>query len=468
MKLTTAHAEQTTDRNTGFMDWLRPLLTHASFSSAATEFLTRLAQSTGCERASLGFVTRKAIRICAVSQYYQGMKDSILPEVTAAMEESLLQDTALHYPDPLNDFPHIVLAHAELARCNGLSSVFTIPLAEDGQLIGAITLESRRKNGFDRELLASLQQLAVDAGPLLKLKWTLDQPLPVRCATAVRAAVTRGSLASLRTRHVAAGFVALCAAAVFLLPVSNRVSGQARLEASVQRVITSPIDGYLKEVRVRPGDRVQASQSLAELNDEALHVERRRLDAEAVQQENALAEAMVKADRTQVALRRAKLDEVIAQRELVAQQLERTQLIAPFDGVVIKGDLTQLLGSPLKRGDVLLTVSQGSEFRVMVEVPERDISGVKLGQAGKLVLTALPDQAFGIRIARITPVAGISSDGENVFEVEAQLDADAAAAALVPGLKGVAKITTGHTPIGWQWAARAWHALSFIVWSRLG
>jgi multidrug resistance efflux pump len=467
MKLNTAPLEQQVDRQPGVVDLLQPLLTQASFDEAAVRFLTALAQAFDCERAALGFVSGKVVKVAAVSHHHESMQDAALPQVAAAMEESLLQDAALVYPEAFSDFPHIVLAHAELVRANGLSGALTMPLAEDGKLVGAITLESRRKGGFEREHLEQLEELAAHAGPLLKLKWTWQLPWLTRRIHAARRVVEDGGLLSTRrARYTAAGGAAFLFALLFLLPLPHRVAGNARLEALVQRVITSPIDGYLKEVRVRPGDKIKARQSLAELNDDTLRTEQRRLDAEAAQQENSLAEAMVNGDRTQVALRRAKLDDVLAQRDLVLQQLQRTQLISPFDGVVIKGDLTQLLGSPLKRGDVLLTVSQGPEFRVMVEVPERDIADVKVGQEGKLILAAMPEKTFPIRVARITPVATVASDGQNVFEIEAALDRSAAE--LVPGLKGVAKLTTGYRPVGWHWVARAWHGLTFFIWSKLG
>jgi len=255
--------------------------------------------------------------------------------------------------------------------------------------------------------------------------------------------------------------------ALFVIPFPSEVSGQAKLEASIQRVITAPLDGYLKEVFVRPGSRVQLNQLLAVLDEDALRMQQRRAEAEISQQENALAEAMAKADRTQVGIRAAKLDEVIAQRDLIEQQLNQTKLLAPFDGVVMKGDLTQLLGSPLKRSDPLLTLSQGDGFRVIVEVDEKDISDIHLGQEGVLILAAFPAERFQIQLSRIMPVSNVTQEGQNVFEVEATVSGGQAAS-LAPGLKGVAKVMNGNRPLGWKWVLRAWYALKYAFWSRIG
>ena len=55
----------------------------------------------------------------------------------------------------------------------------------------------------------------------------------------------------------------------------------------------------------------------------------------------------MKQDRTEVGIIFAKLEEARAQLQLVEIQLQRVKLVAPFDGVVITGDLTQTLGAPV-------------------------------------------------------------------------------------------------------------------------
>ncbi len=434
--------------------------------SAATIFLSELATLFSCDRVCLGFFASKKMRIAAISQHFQRVEQSVLPEVTAAMEEAVLQGISLVYPQPAGTFPHITLAHSELARRTGLSRILTIPLAKDGQLIGALTLESRHGVAFDPECISFLEKLAVDVGPALEFKWRLQQPLWSRGMAAIR-----GGMAALREkssrryRITIALILAASVVALVAIPVPNNVTGQARLEASIQRVISAPIDGYLKEVHVRPGDRVKANQVLAELNDDALRAQRRQLEAEAAQQENALADAMVKNDRSQAATSRSKLDETIAQLDLTDQQLTHTRLVAPFDGVVIKGDLSQLLDAPLKRSDALLTLSQGQDFRVIVEIDERDIGDVRIGNTGTLALAAFPEERFSIRVVRITPLATTVA-GYNAFEVEAVIETTASK--LMPGLKGVAKIETNNQPAAWKWIARFWHSLTYMVWSRLG
>jgi multidrug resistance efflux pump len=224
----------------------------------------------------------------------------------------------------------------------------------------------------------------------------------------------------------------------------------------------APSDGFLRQVYARPGDQVKADQVLAELAEDDLRLERRRWESELTQHENAASAALARTERAQFVINQAKADEARAQLELVDTQLSRTRVVAPFDGVVIKGDLSQSLGAPLRRGEVLLTVAPADRYRLLIEVDERDIPDVRAGQTGTLALGALSDRALAFRIARVTPVAS-TRDARNFFEVEGEFDE--APAKMRPGLQGVAKIDAGTRPLVWIWTHRMVDWLRLTLWS---
>jgi multidrug resistance efflux pump len=250
--------------------------------------------------------------------------------------------------------------------------------------------------------------------------------------------------------------------ALLLVPVQYRVGAHARIEGSIQRALVAPADGFLRQVHARPGDRVKTGQVLAELAEDDLKLEHRKWQSELTQHENAASAALARSARAEYVINQAKADEARAQLDLTERQLARTRVVAPFDGVVIKGDLTQSLGAPVRRGDVLLTVAPAGEFRLLVEVDERDIPGIQSGDRGSVALGAL-DRALPFRVARVTPVA-TTRDGRNFFEVEGELDESPSM--LRPGLQGVAKIEAGSRPLAWIWTHRVldWARLAFWSW----
>jgi multidrug resistance efflux pump len=268
----------------------------------------------------------------------------------------------------------------------------------------------------------------------------------------------RQHLATPGRRHVAIGACAGVLLLVVAVPVPWRVSAPARLEGSVQRAVVAASDGYLQQANVRPGDRVRAGDVLAELASQDLELERRRRESEMRQHESGLRAAQAGADRAQMVTFQAKAAESQALLSLVEGQLQRARIEAPFDGIVIKGDLIRNLGAPVQRGDVLMVLAPNDSFRLILEVDESDIAAVRPGQSGRLALAAQPDRTLDFTTRRVVPVAA-AGDGRNYFEVEAMLDE--ALPQLRPGLSGIGKVDAGWRPIGWLLAHRA------IDWLRL-
>ena len=73
------------------------------------------------------------------------------------------------------------------------------------------------------------------------------------------------------------------------------------------------------------------------------------------------------------------MEQADAQVALIEKQLSRVQVAAPFDAVVVSGDLSQSLGVPVERGDVLFELAPLRGYRVILEVEERDIGQLQVG-----------------------------------------------------------------------------------------
>jgi hypothetical protein len=113
---------------------------------------------------------------------------------------------------------------------------------------------------------------------------------------------------------------------------------------------------------------------------------------------------------------------------------------------------------------VLLTLAPSDAYRLILEVDERDIAGLRLGQHGQLALAAMPSRRLAFQVTRITPIA-TTTDGRNAFEVEAKLDE--ALPAMRPGLRGVAKVDAGTRNLLGIASRPAidWLRLAFWRWS---
>ena len=433
-----------------------------AFAEAATALATDLARLLGAQRACVGFVDTHYAEVVAVSGLLDfEAKAEIFRIIAAAMDEAIEQGATLIHPAAHDRKPRVTIAQAELAR-QGAGGVCTIPLVSNQRAIGAIALEFAPAAMPAAERITWCEDLACMLAPSLQLRrhaemgWWRRQRFGWRTRTPddERSGRIVMSLAA------CSGIAALTA--VLAWPVQYRVSAPARLEGAIQRALVAPADGYLQRAHVKPGDMVREGQVLAELADQELELERRKWASENSQNENTSRAALARGERTQYVMALGKAAEAQAQLQLVEQQMLRGRIRAPFDGVVIKGDLSQSLGAPVQRGDVLLTVAPAQQFRLMIEVDERDIGDIRQGATGVVALAALPGETVPFTVVRMTPVA-TSREGRNYYEVEARLEA--AGTGMRPGLQGVGKILAEDRSLAWIWGHRLLDWARLAIWS---
>ena len=436
----------------------------------AAALATELATAFGCKRVFVGVSVRRFVQVIGLSHgSVTGPGQVMAGLVGAAMDESVDQGASVCHPQHPEDRPRVTLAHARLtAAATGLC-VLTVPMFAGGEPVGALTFERDHANRFDLPTTQRLEAIATLLAPLLRLKVSNERSAWQRLRAAL--GIDIAALGRRQRLTLALGSAGATAAlvAVMVMPWSFQISAPVRLEGRIQRAVVAPADGFLKSALVRAGDAVKEGQLLAELNDEDLRLERRRWETEVARFENTYAEAQAKQDRAQLVMADARVAESRAQLELVDQQIARTRLIAPFDALVIKGDLAQQLGAPVKRGDLLLTLTPSRELRVMLDIDERDVASVQPGSRGALTLSALPDRRFSFVIDRVMPVARAEA-GRNLFEAEARMAGvpDADLPSLRPGLQGMARIDAGERPLYWLLGHRALDWLRLQWWAWLG
>ncbi len=439
------------------------VLSHARCDEAAAAFATRVAQLLSFDRVSVGLIERGYVRVAAISHGAAiDTQQTLTRDIAAAMDEAIDQGATVILP-PLAGTPRITLAHAALRRSggNGASgSVCTIPVVHLDAVAGAVTLE--RAAGLSKEALARCEHIVNLAGPLLALKAESEVSAMARVRRACARYWRRLREPGEWPFKLAVAGSALLLVFVFFVPLPYSLSAPTRLEGSVQRALVAAADGFVQQVAARPGDKVKQGQVLAELAQHDLQLERSKRGSELAQHTNAYSAAFARADRALLMVSQAKMDEARAQLELIDTQLERTQVRAPFDGIVISGDLTQQLGAPVQRGAVLMVVAPADGHRLIVEVDERDINDVQAGAIGRAALAALPGTAFDFKITRVTPLAA-TREGRHFFEVEGQFDTPNAA--LRPGLQGVARIDASARPLATMVFGRLVNWLRLRLWS---
>jgi RND family efflux transporter MFP subunit len=438
-------------------------VSHERFAAAATAVATELASMFGCERVSLGFMKGRHIVVHALSHSASfTKKTNIIRALEGAMEEAADQLATVVYP-PRGDGPfQVTRAHAELHQQHGAGPICTIPLTAGGRVLGAIALELPSGEEFDAHTIELCEHAALLLGPVLDVKRKEDRWLGRK---AVDSFMTHlGHLVGPRHAALKLWCFLLAAAVVFFSVATGpyMITADASLEGQVQRAVTASLQGYVVEARARAGDIVRKGDVLAVLDDRDLRLEQQKLVSQRGQLESERRAAIAEGNRARARILEAQGAQINAQAALIAEQLARTRMVAPFDGVVVKGDLSQSLGAAVERGNVLFELAPLESYRVIMKVDERDIASVVVGQTGQLALASMPNEPLELVVEKITPVS-VVDQGRNYFRVEAR--AAGAIEKLRPGMEGVGKIEVEERKLIWIWTHKLTHWLRMWLWS---
>jgi RND family efflux transporter MFP subunit len=437
---------------------------HARFQAAATAVVTELATRLGCERVSLGLVERGRLRLCAVSHSARfDERSKVLRDVIAAMEEAIDQEALVIDPPPPGAEPVLRRAH-EALRGRGAGGVCSVPVAAHGSVTGALTLELPPGRELDADIAPALLPLGGLVVPILASKRREERFVGAKVWDAARSQAA----ALAEPGHPGRRLVACVALAFGLLlavvPATHRVAAPAHLEGTVQRAVVAAMEGYVAESRARAGDVVRKGQILGVLDGSQLDLERRKWMGRRAQYVKEHRAARAGHELGKMSVEQARIDQADAEIALIDELLARTRLVAPFDGIVARGDLSQSLGSPVARGEVLFEIAPLDRYRIILEVDERDIAHVRVGLSGELALSALPTRTFPLVVERVTPVA-TADEARNFFRVESRLDGPIPT--LRPGMEGIAKIEAGERSLLWIWTHSLFDWLRLWAWARI-
>jgi hypothetical protein len=460
-RLRQAHGDEQArllDRSRAALDLLGGALDHERFEAAAMATVTGLALRTQCSRVSLGFLEKNSVAVKVISHTAQfGHNMNLVSLLGSAMDEALDQRCVILHPEGADQLV-ATSAHAELSRVQRDGQILTIPLLVGERFIGALTFERPLDLPFEPGTVELLELVTSVIGPVLYEKRQNDRWLIAKIAESLHQQLIRLFGPGHLLRKLISAVVVAAALFLTFAHTTYRIDADARIEGLVRRAVVAPYDGFIKEASARAGDTVTEGQVLATLEDRDLLLERLKWITERQQHLFEYDKALANRQPAAINVIRAQVDQAEAQIKLIDEQLARIKLRSSIAGLVVSGDLSQLIGASVQRGQVLFEVAPLDSYRVILGVDEREIGQVQVGQPGEVIVSALPNEPLSFAVDKITPIAETQS-GRNVFRVEGRLTANPAH--LRPGMEGVGKIEIGRRSVAWIW----FHPL--IDWARI-
>jgi RND family efflux transporter MFP subunit len=223
-------------------------------------------------------------------------------------------------------------------------------------------------------------------------------------------------------------------------------------------VVTSRVAGRIQEVMVRENVRVSEGDPLIRLDDSDFQLrlasQNSQLDASLKRQAAFMAQGDMPSYREEEATYRG----LLASKKLLEEQLSRTLVTAPVDGVVITPNMEDLVGRTVDVGTPFCEVASIDRLELEVAVPEEFIGSVREGQPVTFMLSTFPGQDRAATVTHIR-LRSQPKEKQNTFGTICDLtDADAA---LRPGMTGWARVSTGKRAVGYVLFRKV------IVWAQM-
>ncbi len=461
LRLEVSRSEIAVSHFASVLDLGAQLNAHRRFLAVAMTFCNELAARHQCDRASLGWLSGEYVRLRAISHTERFEKRmEAVQMLEAAMEESLDQDETLVWP-ATEDQQLVVRDHARFAEEQKVKFLCSLPLRLDGEPVAVLTCERNSAPFAEVEvrLLALCGEMAIRR--LVDLE-KHDRWFGARWLAAGRERL--GKL--LGPQHTGAKCIALASVLVFgwLLfgHVQHRVDAPFSLRTEQTAFVTAPFNSYLDEVQAEAGAEVKKGDTLAQLDTRELVTEEggALADRDRFLREAEKAKAAEKLADMRIA--DAQAEQARSRLEIVRQRRAQAKIVAPFDGVVVEGDLKKRIGSPVRQGDVLFRVARTDQFFIECLLAESDVPELRVGGTGEVAFASMPKQKFPVRIQMIEPAAH-AKEGMNVITVRCQILGNVEAW-WRPGMSGVAQLDVGRRSPGWALTQRTVDYLRLHLW----
>ena len=206
-----------------------------------------------------------------------------------------------------------------------------------------------------------------------------------------------------------------------------RLLGDVRSGATA--VLYAKVAGYIKEVMVDKGDKVENGQILAEIESPELEQQFAAANADLVHKRRNLArikELYSKGNTTQVALYQAETDVTVAENNVgvLATSVSYKMVRAPFAGRVTArfvdpGALVTNAQANITSAMPMLTVSDDSKVRIFTFVQQMDVPFVQVGNRAVIGDAANPERT---RTGTVTRMTGELEPRTRTMLIEVHLD----------------------------------------------
>lgn len=436
-----------------------------SFLNATLRLCHHLSAKMDASRISLAWMNGDHLQLVATSHGGRvSKKNEESDSLVRVMEEAFDQNNEVSFP-AIPGSHAISREHEKFSSFREGRYCLSVPIRDpiEHHCLGVLLIERLPEEGSWTELEAERLRLSADlvAGRLSDLHLSSGW-LGKRVWRKVRS----NSSKLLGKENTGWKLLALSLMVSVLLMSVIRIEHKVRapflLKTDAAALVTSPFAGFIDQVNYHLGDLVMEGQVLVTLDRKELLLDeinllagrdKSKLESRAYESEAKMAEALM--------AHAAYLQED-AKLSITRHRLSLTEIKAPFDGIVVEGDLRERLFSPVQAGENLFKIVQIKDLLGGLQVDERDISYLAEGQVGQLAFASRPQDRFEVVIESFEPFSEVREEG-NIFNLRVKLLEDAQDW-WRPGMSGVCKINVGQASVLWILTHRTIETIRLWLW----
>ena len=189
--------------------------------------------------------------------------------------------------------------------------------------------------------------------------------------------------------------------------ISAYYANTATLDAEQEATVVAKVRGIIEELYVEEGDRVQAGQVVAKIEDDQYRIEAdrakatlERLRSEFERNKELYNQELISAEVFQNS--QYEYESQKATYNLAMLNLENTSVRTPIGGVISERFVKA--GNMIATDQRVYRVTDFNPLQAILHIPEHEMSKISRGQRVDLRVDAIPGEVFQGRVERTSPV----------------------------------------------------------------
>lgn len=228
-----------------------------------------------------------------------------------------------------------------------------------------------------------------------------------------------------------------------VLAIIDPTNFRNRVEQLEGRIRSAMADIEVQKARIRSAEVTLAQAKLNEARRRGLFAQQAVSEAQMEQAERdvGVAEANLDLATAQLESQRASLSQVRAEMDTARENLARTTITSPINGVIIdrKIDPGQTVQASFNAPELFTIAADLSEIMVEARIVESDVAGLNPGDTAKFTVDAYPDRTIEGVVEQLRLQ---SVEANNIVSYVAVVKAENPDGILMPGMTANLEITT--------------------------